>query len=395
MCNMLSATQKPEVAREYLIKECVEGRVLGPLDPLQFPRIQISRFGVIPKRSSGKWHLIVDLSSPEGHSVNDGIDADLCSLKYVTVDAAVAAVKQIGLGAELAKVDIQSAYRIIPVHPEDRWLLGMVWEGALYIDTVLPFGLRSAPKIFNAVADAVEWIVRQQGVSTVFHYLNDFLIVGNPHTRDCTVQASVLREVFEHLGIPVAMEKLEGPATVLTFLRIEINTKEMILHLPTTKEMILRLPTTKLVELQDLVTSWLGKKSCLKRELQSLAGKLQHACKVVRPGRTFLRRVFELLSMTSRKHHHIHLNAMFRSDLLWWSTFLSTWNGVAIIPEEGDSGIKLFTDASGGIGCGAWCGNQWLQYKWPQTNSFRNLLITQKRGPSSGICMCGVGRIVI
>ena len=123
----------------------------------------------------------------------------------------------------------------------------MVWEGALYIDTVLPFGLRSAPKIFNAVADAVEWIVHQQGVSTVFHYLDDFLIVGNPHTRDCTVQASVLREVFEHLGIPVAMEKLEGPATVLTFLGIEINTKEMIL----------RLPTTKLVELQDLVTSWL------------------------------------------------------------------------------------------------------------------------------------------
>ena len=74
-------------------------------------------------------------------------------------DDAVAAIKQIGLGAQLAKVDIRSAYCIIPVHPEDRWLLGMVWEGALYTDTVLPFGLRSAPKIFNAVADAVGWIV--------------------------------------------------------------------------------------------------------------------------------------------------------------------------------------------------------------------------------------------
>ena len=157
--NMLSATQKPEVVREYLVKECVEGRVLGPLDPSKFPRIQISHFGVIPKGSSGKWRLIVDLSSPEGHSVKDGIDGELCSLKYVTVDDAVAAIKQIGLGAQLAKVDIRSAYCIIPVHPEDRWLLGMVWEGALYTDTVLPFGLRSAPKIFNAVADAVGWIV--------------------------------------------------------------------------------------------------------------------------------------------------------------------------------------------------------------------------------------------
>ena len=365
---MLSAVQKPEVVREYLVKECVEGRVMGPLEPTQFPRVQISRFGVIPKGSSGKWRLIVDLSSPEGHSVNDGIDSELCSLKYVTVDDAVTAIQQKGSGAHLAKIDIQSAYRIIPVHPDDRWLLGMSWEGALYIDTVLPFGLRSAPKIFNAVAHVVEWIVRQQGVDTVFHYLDDFLIVGNAQTGECAVHLSVLRTVFDYLGIPVAMEKLEGPATVLTFLGIEIDTKEMIL----------RLPMTKLIELQGLVSTRLGKKSCLKRELQSLAGKLQHACKVVRPGRTFLRRVFELLKITAKKHHHIRLNAMFRSDMLWWSMFLSSWNGISIILEGADSGIRLFTDASGGMGCGAWWGTQWLQYKWPETGSFRDLPITQK-----------------
>ena len=51
------------------------------------------------------------------------------------------AVKQIVLGAQLAKVDIRSTYHIIPVHPEDQWLLRMVWVGAFHIDTVLPFGL--------------------------------------------------------------------------------------------------------------------------------------------------------------------------------------------------------------------------------------------------------------
>ena len=214
----------------------------------------------------------------------------------------------------------------------------------------------------------VEWIVCQQGVDTVFHYLDDFLIVGNAQTGECAVHLSVLRTVFDYLGIPVAMEKLEGPATVLTFLGIEIDTKEMIL----------RLPMTKLIELQGLVSTWLGKKSCLKCEFQSLAGKLQHACKVVRPGRTFLRRVFELLKVTSKKHHHIRLNAMFRLNMLWWSMFLSSWNGISIILEGADSGIRLFTDASGGMGCGAWWGTQWLQYKWPETGSFRDLPITQK-----------------
>ena len=68
-----------------------------------------------------------------------------------------------GPGAFLSKVDVKSAYRMVPVHPDDRWLLGMVWGGQLFVDTVLPFGLRSAPKIFTAIADAVQWIL-QHGV---------------------------------------------------------------------------------------------------------------------------------------------------------------------------------------------------------------------------------------
>ena len=34
--------------------------------------------------------------------------------------------------------------------------LRMKWQGQVYVDAALPFGLRSAPKIFNALADALE-----------------------------------------------------------------------------------------------------------------------------------------------------------------------------------------------------------------------------------------------
>ena len=64
----------------------------------------------------------------------------------------------------MAKLDIESAYRIVPVHPDDRHLLGMRWRGETYVDTVLPFGLRSAPKIFNALADALQWICHFHGI---------------------------------------------------------------------------------------------------------------------------------------------------------------------------------------------------------------------------------------
>jgi len=50
------------------------------------------------------------------------------------------------------------------VHPDDRWLFGMSWEGAVYVDITLPFGLRSSPKIFTALAEAAEWIKVVRGL---------------------------------------------------------------------------------------------------------------------------------------------------------------------------------------------------------------------------------------
>ena len=60
--------------------------------------IYISSFGIIPKKAAGKWRLIVDLSSPPEHSVNDGIARDLASLEYITVDDAAEALVRKGEG---------------------------------------------------------------------------------------------------------------------------------------------------------------------------------------------------------------------------------------------------------------------------------------------------------
>ena len=79
------------------------------------------------------------------------------------MDDIIEQVLSLGRGSLMAKMDIESAFRIVPVHPDDRPLLGMKWEEQLYIDLTLPFGLRSAPKVFNSIADALEWIVRARG----------------------------------------------------------------------------------------------------------------------------------------------------------------------------------------------------------------------------------------
>ena len=206
----------------------------------------------------------------------------------MSADQAVKAVLEKGQGALMAKVDVRSTYRIIPVH--DLWVLGMMWDGSVYVDLALPFGLRSAPKIFNAVADALEWYTKQQGAGTLFHYLDDFLTVGEPASSECSVSVTILLSVIGYLGIPVAMDKLEGLSTCITFLGIEIGTVVGEI----------RLPEVKVVELQKLIRTWLGRRSCSKQDLQSLIGKVQHACKVVCPGRTFLRRMFELLAVAAK-----------------------------------------------------------------------------------------------
>jgi len=78
---------------------------------------------VIPKgHNIGKWRLITDLSFPEGSSVNDGIDSELCSLSYVTMDEVASIVAGLGIGVLMGKVDIEAAYRLVPVHPQDRVL---------------------------------------------------------------------------------------------------------------------------------------------------------------------------------------------------------------------------------------------------------------------------------
>ena len=64
----------------------------------------------------------------------------------------------------MTKTNIESTFRIIPVHPQDWELLGMSWKGQYYFDKVLLFGLCSAPFLFNHLPDTLEWLVK--------HHLN-------------------------------------------------------------------------------------------------------------------------------------------------------------------------------------------------------------------------------
>ena len=280
---MKSAVDKSQVVQDYQDTELKEGRIIGPMDPGEYPFINTYRFGVIPKSTPGKWRLIVNMSSPEGGSANDGIPDNFCSLSYATVADAAREITSYGRGALMIKVDVCNAYRVVPIHPDDRWLMGMSWKDAVYVDTALPFSLSSTPKMFTAITDAAEWILRQQGVEFVLHYLDDFQVVTA--ADECRGDHSLcnILETFEQLGLPVAWDKLEGPASCLTFLGFELDLLRNKI----------RIPEQKMQEIKTKVARWLYKKSCRRKELESF---LCHTSRVVQPGKTFMHRLLEALA---------------------------------------------------------------------------------------------------
>ena len=216
----------------------------------------------------------------------------------------------------------------------------MKWRGQYFIDLALPFGLRSAPGIFNSLADLFEWILQHNYcVADLLHYLDDFFTLGPAGALVCSNSLSAIQRASLDIGIPLAPDKCEGPTTCITFLGIELNSMDMTA----------RLPQDKLSELQTIITSWVGKKFCTRKELESLVGKLSHACAVVDLGRTFLQRLINLLRDSNQRQKFIRLTKQARLDLQWWRDFLPTWNGISFfdLPEWAPvADIELSTDAS-------------------------------------------------
>lgn len=117
-------------------------------------------------------------------------------------------VAQHGPGALMAKFDIEAAYWNIAVHPEDRSLLGMKWQGLFFIDLTLPFGLCSAPFIFSSATDMVEWIlVNRHQVPDLLLYLDDFITAGPPQSPRCAENLNTAIAVCKRLGLPLHPDK--------------------------------------------------------------------------------------------------------------------------------------------------------------------------------------------
>ena len=370
--NLPSANQHPSLIEGNLLNEVQLGRMAGPFESPPFKNFQIHPLGLVPKKNSQKWRTIFHLSYPKGtpDSLNANIPIEEFTLQYIRIDDAIALILKHGPGCYMTKTDIESAFRIIPVHPDDWELLGMSWKGHYYFDKALPFGLRSAPYLFNQFSDALEWVVKNHlNIPSIIHILDDFFIAQPPPSSVCATALCRVLTLFEELNVPLAPNKTFRPTQVLEFMGITLDSVRMEA----------RLPLDKLCHARSLLASWASKQTCHLRDLQSLIGTLQFACRVISPGRPFMQRIINLTRGDSSPKRKLYLTPEFTKDILMWQFFLEKWNGVSLfLPPFTQSSpeIHLFTDAAGAIGFGAFFDNQWLQGEW---------LPSHQLNPASGI----------
>ena len=369
--NLKSVRDRPEVVRQKIMKEVEAGRVAGPFDTRPLPALRVSPLGLVPKKEPGEYRLIHHLSYPPGKSLNDFIDPKLCSVQYTQFDAAINMVHDLGKGCLLGKSDIKSAFRLLPVSAFDYEQLGFMFDGKFYFDKAMPFGCSIACKTWELFATFLEFCVtRHSKVGNLLHYLDDFLFGGKANSNHCASIMAVFHEQMTLLGVPVSEDKTEGPTTRLVFLGLLIDSEEMVI----------RIPMEKIKEISQKIDAILSRQKCTLKQMQSLIGSLNFACRAIFPGRPFCRKLIDSICGLTKPHHHLRVTVEIKEDLRLWKEFFKSYNGISVFHDRywvSSEELQLFTDSAGGqsLGFGAYFAGKWACGQWP--GSWINAGITQ------------------
>jgi hypothetical protein len=368
--NLLSARLNPQTITGQLQSDLILSRVIHTTPD---PPFISSPLGLVPK-SNGGFRRIHHLSFPNNGSVNFFIPENYSTLLYTTLHDIYEKIRKAGRNCIILKKDIKDAFRNIPVATTSQWLLGFKWEGQYYKETCLPFGLATAPFLFNLFAEAFHWILQSWLPLDLEHYLDDFIFTVPQSLATPRFLSNINTDfnlLTQALGLPMNTDKDRG-GTKVVILGVEVDT--------TTMEA--RLPTEKLQKAIQVTTSTLQRSRLSLQQAQAVAGYLSWCSNVVKLGRVYLRHLWNFIAAFPSDVHpkvQYSIPREVREDLLWWNTLLPKFNGRYFIIQDREI-IHLYSDASQ-TGLGAYYVAHNGQISLPvQTNSFSTLVPTNLKG---------------
>ena len=238
--------------------------------------LQTHALGAIPK-PDGSVRYITDCSRPAKSSVNNYMKETFSSFSFKTIDQIVDSISP---GCFMATVDLQNAYRSVPIHPTDRCHFGLQWDfgnGPVDMcDNFLCFGSKCSAYIFNRVTDSVARYLNKLG-HKCFNYLDDFIIVADTIAEACATQ-NLLISTLHSLGFYISWRKVFSPSQQCRYLGIDIDSVQQRLILP----------AEKLDKLHAELAFWKNRRTATKYQMQRLFGILNFCCKVIRGGRVYM-----------------------------------------------------------------------------------------------------------
>ena len=354
--NHKSAETNPQIIDDYLSSEMSTGRIFGPVGKLP-EKFHCAPLGLVPKKSKGEFRVIHDLSYPPGQSVNEYIPQECTNVEYQNVYDAILMLSEIGQGAFMAKTDIEKAFRLIPIHPDDQNLFYIHWRNQWYIDRAMQMGCSSSCQIFQNFSNAISWIARSKLSIPIVSYLDDFML-GSASKETGQGNLEKFLGMCSEIGLPMSAKKTFQPEQVMTFLGFEIDTCKREI----------RLPDDKIQKCREEIDQLVGRKKTRLRYLQSVIGLLNFACQVILPGRAFLRRLIDVTRGIQLPHFWVALKDASK-DLEMWKEFLYHHNGKVFFVDAKiitNHEVNLYTDASGAKGYGAWFGVRWFFGVWSE-----------------------------
>jgi hypothetical protein len=288
----------------------------------------------------GKIRVVHDLSRPIGMCIND--QQSFLYAKWQNVSDLLPHLTQ---GSYLAKIDLKDYYRHFPITPFHWELLAFAMPESVcsgsplvqYIDTRLQFGLRNAVEVAGRFTSALCRVLSRWGLVLV-GIMDDFGIWAHDFMQ-CRESWHFAIGFMQDLGFVINFKpgKTSLPLQVQTLTGIEVNTLLMQL----------RLPADKVCKALTLLSALQGKTSCRLSEVRTVAGYLSHCSQVVRGGRVFLRRIWDLTLKASHSSHWVYVDAESRRDVDWWLRNLQRFNGQHVIVSSVPVKWQNFqTDAS-------------------------------------------------
>jgi hypothetical protein len=359
--NFINSEAEERAVTADIQKEIGLGRIAGPFLHSPYRHFRCSPLKTVEKKGkTGQYRIIHHLSHPHGRSINTYTAEWPCRLSRL--DDALDIIRRLGRGCYMAKMDVQSAYRIIPVRPADWPILGMYWQRRFFFHRTLPFGLRSSCHIWERYATAAQWIITDVlDIDHITHYVDDFFLAARLESQ-CLIDVGRTKSLWQELGIPDSPEKTVGPSKQLIFLGILIDSDAMSISLHRDR-------------ISDILTKlgeWHQLQTCSLRQLQSMIGILSFASMVVRHGRTFIQHMRDVASAHDavddpHDPDAIPLSTDFHDDVRWWLQFMTDWNGISLLWDlqwmDTSDILQPHTDACV-EGFAAVCGRDWFHARW-------------------------------